>query len=567
MNKIKLKDIAIIGTGQSAPKYDSDFSVNGYPFIRAGHLNDLLTGLEEKELPCVDENIARKYRLMLYPSNTIIFAKSGMSVNKERIYKLKSPCYIVSHLATLIPQKNVIPDYLRFALNSISLIKLVNDPAYPSIKISDVEKLEIPYYTQDTQIRIAKVLTWAEELIEERKNTINLLNELLRSKYLEMFGDPVSNNKNWEKSPISKHSSSIVPGRDKPKSFTGQIPWVTTSDLDNLGFVEASIDNIGLTVSEITEVKAKIIPRNSVILTCVGDLGKVSINKKEIVVNQQLHVYQCDENINNIFTMYTLSFQKKYMYRMATTTTVPYMNKTACNSIPIIVPPLTLQVQFASIVEEVESVKKDYKQSLSELENLSSSLSQRAFKGELNLSHLDITEELKTHEEIIQQNEKQEKSLIQKEKKIKQKTDSNKEVIKELTSSTIHDIQDLPWESAVFNTEKIANLLKEKYTGFHFSFEMAFSYLSKHINNIQSHYFYSEELFGNPILKSRDNFKDFFESALQKENRFIQLEQHFYDSEKENFNLQLTEDDYYMWANYNLSEDPTSRSGIYFNIK
>jgi type I restriction enzyme S subunit len=142
---------------------------------------------------------------------------------------------------------------------------------------------------------------------------------------------------------------------------------------------------LGLNISEIKEVRARIIPKESVLLTCVGDLGLISIANGDMVINQQLHSFQCSDTLNNVFLMFCLSFQKSYMYKMATSTTVPYMNKSTCNSIPIIFPPFSLQQQFAEIVNKTEALKEKQKQSEQELENLFQSLMQKAFKGELEI--------------------------------------------------------------------------------------------------------------------------------------------------------------------------------------
>jgi type I restriction enzyme S subunit len=88
--------------------------------------------------------------------------------------------------------------------------------------------------------------------------------------------------------------------------------------------------------------------------------------------------------------MYSLSFQKKYMYQNASQTTVPYMNKTICNSIPIIRPPQELQLKFAEIFKNVHGIKSRYQQSLTDLEALYGALSQQAFKGELDLSRVPL---------------------------------------------------------------------------------------------------------------------------------------------------------------------------------
>ena len=196
-----------------------------------------------------------------------------------------------------------------------------------------------------------------------------------------MFGDPVTNPKGWEMKTAIDFAQCIVPGRDKPKSFSGGIPWVTTNDLKHLGYTSES--HIGLADNEIQEVRARIIPENSVIITCVGDLGIATISKVKMVINQQLHAFQCKENMNNIFFMYAISFQKSYMYSRATKTTVPYMNKSVCNSIPMIYPPAHLQQKFANIFEVVNSQRELMSKSFNYTTSIFSSLSHYAFRGKI----------------------------------------------------------------------------------------------------------------------------------------------------------------------------------------
>jgi type I restriction enzyme S subunit len=246
-----------------------------------------------------------------------------------------------------------------------------------------VPKVDIQNKNTKTQQRIAAILDNAAAL---RDKTAQLLTEydlLAQSIFLEMFGDPVLNPKEWKKSKTIDYCQCIVPGRDKPKSFTGNTPWVTTNDLIHLGFTDSSKIEKGLSKNEIDQVRAKVIPVDSVILTCVGDLGIVTVIKKEMVVNQQLHTFQCSDEINSVFLMYNLSFQKPYMHKMASSTTVPYMNKTIANGIPTIVPPIELQNQFAEKIALIEQQKALAKQELQESEDLFNCLLQQAFKGEL----------------------------------------------------------------------------------------------------------------------------------------------------------------------------------------
>lgn len=271
----------------------------------------------------------------------------------------------------------------KFYYYFLKTLRLTNAGYSRHFKYLRVCKLPIPDNV-DNQRQIANILTNAENLISQRKESIRLLDEFLKSTFLEMVGDPGNNEKGWKQDKVITYADCIVPGRDKPKSFSGNIPWFTTDDLIHNSFVLKSNKGLGLSLDEIKQVKARIIPTGSVLMTCVGDLGVLSICKEDCVVNQQLHTFQCKIGMNNIFLMYALSFQIKFMYKNASTTTVAYMNKTICNSIPVIKPPIELQTRFAHIVEKIEALKIQYKQSLEELGKLYGSLSQKAFRGELS---------------------------------------------------------------------------------------------------------------------------------------------------------------------------------------
>lgn len=269
--------------------------------------------------------------------------------------------------------------YLFYKMQTISIDKDLHKRYW----ISKYSQIQIPLPPLPTQQKIAEILDTADQLRQYNKQLIEKYDALTQSLFLDMFGDPVKNEKGWEKTEVINYCTCIVPGRDKPKSFTGNIPWVTTDDLIELGKTYNSKKNIGLTEDEILNVRAKKIPIGSVIMTCVGNLGVITINEVEMIINQQLHAFQCLNGLNNVFLMHCLSYQKSYMYKMASSTTVPYMNKTICNNIPIIIPPIALQTQFAERVQMIAAQKQQAQEALAKSEDLFQSLLQRAFNGTL----------------------------------------------------------------------------------------------------------------------------------------------------------------------------------------
>jgi len=190
----------------------------------------------------------------------------------------------------------------------------------------------------------------------------------------------------WEK--IGNLCQSIVPNRDKPKTFTGNIPWLTTPDLDLQKItVNLNLINKRLSKKEINKYNAKLIPENSVIMTCVGTFGVTCINNQECVINQQLHAFITHQFINSRYIAYALKFKEKHMEQNSTSTTISYLNKTKCNSVPM---PICAIDEQKAIVEKIESrlsvcdqLEQTIEDSLNKAEALRQSILKKAFTGEL----------------------------------------------------------------------------------------------------------------------------------------------------------------------------------------
>lgn len=456
----------------------------------------------------------------------------------------------------------------------------------PHISRLALEELEIPLPSYADQIRIAHLLEKIESLIAECKKSIELLEEMVKAAFYQLFGDPVRNEKGWKKEAIGQYASSIVPGRDKPKSFTGKIRWITTDKLKDLRFVNKNDLNLGLTKEEIKEAKSKIIPSQSILMSCVGDLGIVSIVDFECVANQQLHSYQCGASLNNIFTMFCLSYSKSFMHRMASTTTVPYMNKTICNSIPIILPPLDLQNQFATIVQKIETLKNEQETQVQVMKELYASISQKVFAGGLDLSKIQVDEALLPKETPLAQPEPEDKQddydgeeeeeeeeqddspeIIEQEKTPKPQkgkaaeTETSKETTKPTVEKRPKSTSPLSWDTISF--KEVATYIGEHFAQHYFNTEMLLGYLEEDLG-INVHYFTSAEQKKNPRYEQGDDFLSFVSGALTGQNTFLSLEQVFYNAETENIPaISFAPNDLETLAGKAKKE----RSGIYFRIK
>jgi len=348
----------------------SDISVsNTQQKIFLGNANNYI---DELELSILKGNII--------PAGTIVFAKIGeaLKLNKRAITSCK--CLIDNNVIGIKPDENIINLlYFYYYLLKIDMLYYSESTTLPSVRKSTIEKIKVKIPPINVQNKRVTILNLCHKTIKYKMELLHNLELLVKSRFVEMFGNPNASRTKYKLVPIHMVTDCMVPGRDKPKSFTGEIPWITINDLNINGYTNKSKLGLGLTIDEVKEVNRKCVPQGSVLMSCVGNLGLCSIASVDVVINQQLHSYQCNELINNLYLMYYLSFKNTYMNKIASSTTVLYMNKNACNNIPVLLPPIELQISFAKYLNQINKLKSDVQKSIDETQLLMDSLMQEYF--------------------------------------------------------------------------------------------------------------------------------------------------------------------------------------------
>lgn len=396
MRKVPISSIADVTAGQGAPKPD-EFSDDGIPFVRAGSLEDLIAGKNESELELVPLETAKKRKLKLYSKGSILFAKSGMSATKDRIYVLQNPAYVVSHLAILTSKDNVHRNYLRLALKQFPPSSLIKDPAYPAIGLGEIQGYEIPVPEEiNDQIRIAHLLGKVEGLIAQRKQHLQQLDNLLKGVFLELFGDPMRNAKGWDNPTFGTITSGMRNGLSPSKSGTNSGFVYTLSAITGNSFQEIFKEDI------FSQIYDKYYPSTRDFLICRGN-GNINLvgkgyffpgNSKNVIFPDTIIAASILPNsVNRHFleALWKTRFIRKQIENNARTTNGAHkINQSVLEKLKIILPAMEFQNQFGTIVEKIEALKSRYQQSLNDLESLYGALSQQAFKGELDLSRVQL---------------------------------------------------------------------------------------------------------------------------------------------------------------------------------
>ena len=290
-------------------------------------------------------------------------------------------------------------NYLYYFLKSKK--EYVNDigrgVAQNNINLSMLKDIDVYLPSNLEQQKISKVLDKAQELIDKRKEQIEALDELVKSQFIEMFGNPYKNEKGWEIAEIGKYLNILTDYHSNGSYETlrdnvtlldtpSYALMVRTTDLENNNF-ENEVKYIDEHAYNHLE-KSKVFG-GEIIINKIGSAGKVYLmpylNRPVSLAMNQFLLRFDEEKVNHIF-LYNLLLtpymesKVKEKVRGAVTKTI---TKDAIREINIIVPPISLQKEFVEFVKQIDKLKFEMEKSLKELEDNFNSLMQKAFKGEL----------------------------------------------------------------------------------------------------------------------------------------------------------------------------------------
>ncbi len=389
MSMVPLSEVCDITAGQSAPQDSDAFGREGQPFIRAGSLDALTNGGSENACEHLTEEKAQQYRMRLFPKDTIVFAKRGMSAKIGRVYRLKAPAYIVSHLAAVTPGKDVDPSYLQRWFERNPPSRLIPNEAYPSIRTSEIGALKIELPKKSEQKRIAAILDKADAIRRKRQQAIQLANEFLRSVFLDMFGDPVTNPKGWEVEKLGDIAKiQIGPfGTQLHKEgyIEGGVPLINPTHI--VGNEIRPDNNLTISKDKYLELSEYHLKVGDIVMGRRGEMGRCT------VITENENGWVCGTgslyirpNKTGVFSDYinrliSGSTIKAWLESESQGATLPNLNKKIVSNIKVPVPSDDTLERFSEIIIKIERIR-DVITSCSN-EPLFQSVSQRAFRGKL----------------------------------------------------------------------------------------------------------------------------------------------------------------------------------------
>ena len=256
----------------------------------------------------------------------------------------------------------------------------------------DFDNIVIPYPSKEEQKKIAKILTTIEGLIELYKKQLNVLDNLVKARFVEMFGDPQTNQFNWNKVNISK----IVKGKVSNGYFAKRDEYCVDGNVNILG-VANIVNRMYSNVKDLprTNANQKDIAKFKVqygdMLFCRSSLvadgiGKASIIPKDIADNIlfECHVIRLPLDLNQcipefVQVLSTTDFFRNQVISQSKTATMTTIGQDGILKTDIILPPIYKQKEFESFVQQVDKSKLAVQKSLEKTQQLFDSLMQEYF--------------------------------------------------------------------------------------------------------------------------------------------------------------------------------------------
>lgn len=318
----------------------------------------------------------------------IAVVKDGAGIGRTMLLPAYSS--VIGTMQYLLPKEGIPIDikYLFYAVEHMNLAKYFSGATIPHIYFKDYQKEPINIPDIDTQRKISRIFDKIDALIISRKEQRTRLDQIVKSRFIEMFGNPKLNPNSYPISQLSEHIKFLTSGSRGWAQYCvdNGSEWFIT--IKNVKDCRISIDNMQpINAPDNAEAKRTKVQEGDLLISITADLGRTGVVTKEIAdhgayINQHLTCIRLNKEILN--PMYVAFFMEspagKEQFESKNQSAVKAgLNFNSINSLRLLVPPLELQNQFAAFVAQTDKSKLAIQKSLEKLEILKKALMQKYF--------------------------------------------------------------------------------------------------------------------------------------------------------------------------------------------
>ena len=382
----KLGEVCDFYAGTGFPNEYQGRVTGKYPFYKVGDISkNVLEGNRELKTCAnyVEEDVVQKLKGSILPPKTIVFAKIGEALKLNRRAITSCECLVDNNVMGVKAQNGRLNDeYLFYWLQNLNLSDYSESTTVPSVKKSRLQNIEINVSPLEEQEKVVSTLNKLSSLILARKKQLSKLDELVKARFVEMFGDPVVNSKRWPVETIENH-----------------IDLLTGFPFDSSGYVSKGVNICGGLIimpqkidwsackhwPQITGYEDYILRPNDIVIALdrpwISNGFKIAMVDREhlpaLLIQRTARIRAVD--INQHYLMQSLLLGRFDKHCNITGSLVPHISPKDIKSYSVMIPPIELQNQFAAFVERVDQQKQTVQQSLEKLELMKKALMQEYF--------------------------------------------------------------------------------------------------------------------------------------------------------------------------------------------
>lgn len=221
------------------------------------------------------------------------------------------------------------------------------------VPVDFLKKYKIPLPPLEEQKRIAAILDKADGIRRKRQQAMAMADEFLCSVFLDMFGDPVVNPKGWEVKEIKeigKVTTGNTPSRKRPDYYGEDIEWIKS---DNINTPSNYLTRAAEGLSSKGKAVGRTVGKDAILVTCIAGspdcIGNLALADREVAFNQQINALETNDKVDTLFMYSQLMVGKKLIQKASTNSMKGMVSKGKFELIPVMVPPIEMQLQFTSI--------------------------------------------------------------------------------------------------------------------------------------------------------------------------------------------------------------------------
>ena len=371
----KLTDLCDIQYGYA---FDSSYFTEDSSYIPIVRIRDVKRGFSKTHYSSIFpvEYVIHKGDLLVGMDGEFNIAKwqSSDALLNQRVCKLTA-------------KEGMNKEYLRYAMIK-ALKDLENKTSFVTVKhltAKELNRLELNVPSVAIQNQRENTLSALEKIMHFRSKQLKSLDDLIKARFIEMFGRPFINNLNWESKQIKNVVNEVKYGTSKPSVENGEYKYLRMNnltydgrfDLTDLKFI--SLDNDELEKCVVRKGDVLFNRTNS--LDLIGKTADFDFDEDMVIAGYIIRIRLKETIVPKFFSMYMNTDEMKLHLRTIAKGAVNQANINAqeLQEIPIYLPPIELQNQFVNFVRHVDKSRKEVKKSLEKTQQLYDSLMQEYF--------------------------------------------------------------------------------------------------------------------------------------------------------------------------------------------